>query len=138
VADPGRSLWAACHLLDRQVVDRHGVPVAKVDDLELTPSDDADGLPILTDILCGQAALAGRFDRRLGRALEGLRRVIDPTDEPGPARIGFGVVTTIGPEIGLSVDGEELAVTVVDRWLAEHVLSHLPGSGAGRRSKDRG
>ena len=32
---PGRVLDARLHLLDRQVLDRDGVPVSTVDDLEL-------------------------------------------------------------------------------------------------------
>ena len=57
---PDRALWAALHLLDRQVVDRDDVPVCKVDDLEF--DDD-----VVTAILWGPDALAGRLHRGWGR-----------------------------------------------------------------------
>src|SRR2546423_2173602 len=122
----GRSLWAALHLLDRQILDRDGISLAKVDDLEFSePSDDVD-LPVLTDILCGQAALARRFNRRLARGLELLRRVVDPVPEPGPGRISWGRVTDVGTGVTLSARRNELTVTAVDRWLAGEVLSRIP------------
>src|SRR5207248_1933534 len=81
-----RSLWAALQLLDRQITDADGMATAKVDDLEFTDPADGD-LPVLTDLLCGAAALGRRFNRRLGAELERLRRVIVPVEDPGPARI---------------------------------------------------
>jgi hypothetical protein len=132
VSPTGRSLWAALHLLDRQVLDRDGLPTAKVDDLELTLPDDPEGVPVLTAILCGQAALARRFDRRLGAALERLRRVVDPRPDPGPARIDWTHVREVRTHVTVSVSRDDLDVTVVDRWLAAAVLSHVPGSGIER------
>jgi hypothetical protein len=125
----GRSLWAALHLLDRQVVDRDALPVAKVDDLGFEPSAEPGGLPILTDILCGQAAHAQRFNRRMARGLELLRRVIEPAPEPGPARISWVHVQDVGTAVHLTADRHEFAVTVFDTWLATEVLSRVPGSG---------
>ena len=133
---PGRSLWAALHLLDRQVLDCNDAPVAKVDDLLLSTPEEEGGLPVVTDILCGQAALAHRFNRRLGRAFELLRRVIEPASEPGPGRISFGVVKDIGTGIKLTVERRALPATVVERFLAQHVLSHIPGSGFGEEDGD--
>jgi hypothetical protein len=49
-------------LLDRQIVDRDGVPVGKVDDVEF--SDDGRSV---TALLTGQRALGARFGGRLGR-----------------------------------------------------------------------
>jgi hypothetical protein len=128
----GRSLWAALHLLDRQVLDRDALPVAKVDDLDFAPSAEPDGLPILTDILCGQAAHAQRFHPRVARALELLRRVIEPVPEPGPARIPWVHVGDVDTAVHLSADRHEFAVTVFDTWLAREVLSRVPGSGVTR------
>src|SRR5437763_1146156 len=133
----GRSLWAALHLLDRQILDRDGVSMAKVDDLEVSESSDDVDLPVLTDILCGQAALARRFNRRLGHGVEMLRRVLRPTAEPGPARISFGSVTNIGADIRVSLGRDDADVTLVQRWLERKVVSHLPGSGAKRPREDQ-
>jgi hypothetical protein len=130
MTNPGRSLWAAFHLLDRQILDRHGVSIGRIDDLELTPSDEPDGLPVLSAILCGQAALARRFDRRLGRSVEHLRRVVDPMEDPGPGRISFGVVTRITPQVTVDIDRGDTPTAAVERWLSREVIARIPG---GRR-----
>lgn len=121
----GRTRWAALHLLDRQVIDAELVATAKVDDLDFDTSGE---LPVLTDILCGQAALARRFSPRLARVLELLRRVIDVVDEPGPSRIPWSVVKELGSDVRLSVSRHELAVTAVEEWLSAHAIGRIPGS----------
>src|SRR5947207_15935103 len=94
------------------------------------PAEIAD-LPVVTGLLCGQAALAYRFNHRLARAFELLRRVIEPVPEPGPGRISFGVVKDIGTGIKLTVARAALPASAVERWLSLHVLSHIPGAGFG-------
>jgi hypothetical protein len=133
----GRELWAALHLLDRQIVDAEGISTAKVDDLEFSTSDDPGGLPVLSGLLCGAAALAGRFSPSLAREVERLRRVFVPVDAPGPARIDMTLVKRIGSDIELTARRQDLEVTRLDRWLARNVLSHLPGSGIkGEEARD--
>jgi hypothetical protein len=130
VTEPGRSMWAALQLLDRQVIDRNGVSIGKVDDLELTPSDEPDGLPIVSGILCGQAALARRFNRRLGRGVQHLRRVIDPADDPRPGCIPFGTVIRTSPQIVVDLERRDAPTAAVEQWLGREVVSRIPG---GRR-----
>jgi hypothetical protein len=125
---PGRSLWAALHLLDRQIMDNRGTPVAKIDDLEFSVEPD-DELPKLDNILSGAAAWSWRQNPRLGRAVELLRRVIVPVAEPGPVRISFGTVKRIEADIELDVDADSLDIEVAERWLSRHIISHIPGSG---------
>src|SRR5205085_4247765 len=59
---------AALHLLDRQVVDRDGLLVCKVDDLEITFYDHGSP-PAVTRILTGPAALVPRMSGRTGHLL---------------------------------------------------------------------
>ena len=56
------------HLLDRQVVDRDGLMVGKVDDVELTLTPD--GRWEVTGLLAGPPALVPRFGGKLGEGLE--------------------------------------------------------------------
>lgn len=135
MAESGRSLWAALHLLDRQVVDRDGQLCAKVDDLEFAEASEPGGLPILTHLLCGSAALGRRFNPRLAAELEHLRRVVEPTESPGPARVSAGIVSDIGPAIKVGAARDELPVTFIDHWLARNVLAHIPGSGVTRKAQ---
>jgi hypothetical protein len=124
----GRALWAGLHLLDRQVVDRDEVPSAKVDDLDFALADEPGGLPVLTDILCGQAALAGRVWPRLARGLELLRRTVDPVAEPGPARVPWSAVASVATHLTLHVRRQDLPVSVAERWLAREVVGRIPGA----------
>lgn len=58
----GGELDLALHLLDRQVEDAEGALVGKVDDVELTRSDD--GALLVTGLLLGANALLPRLWRR--------------------------------------------------------------------------
>jgi sporulation protein YlmC with PRC-barrel domain len=88
-----RHLDAALELLDRQLIDRDGRLVGKVDDLELTDPGDHLAQPHVTAILTGPAALAGRLHTRFGRwlAQAGDR----------PARVPFDQVEAVGASIRL-------------------------------------
>jgi sporulation protein YlmC with PRC-barrel domain len=130
-----RELWAALHLLDRPLVDREGTSIGRVDDLELDLAADG-GLPVVTGVLCGQAALARRFHPRLGRALEWARRIQDPAVEPGPARIPADRIIRMGTEVQIAVDRDDAPTSSIEHWLVREVLGHVPGSGAGPGEDD--
>ena len=123
----GRVYDAALHLLDRQLVDRDGKLVGKVDDLELEVPEGG-GAPYVTAILAGPGALAGRLGGRLGAWLEGLAGRLRERDEPRPARISFAWVKKIGSAVELSAAKQDLETDVVERWVAEHVIGRLPGA----------
>src|SRR5689334_17318137 len=93
-------------LLDRQILDRDGRPVGKVDDVELTY--DADGTPYISALLIGQQALGQRIGGVLGRWIAGTaRKLADPPDKK-PIRIGFEQVASINSAVNLSVRRELL------------------------------
>lgn len=126
-ADKGRTLWAALELLDRQILDCDETPAGKVDDLEFEAATRPGELPVLTNILSGQAALAYRLNRRIARGLEYLRRVIEPASEPGPGRISWSLVKDVTTNVALSVRARDVPNAAVERWLAEHIIGRLPG-----------
>jgi hypothetical protein len=132
----GRSYWAKLHVLDRQVLDVHGLPAAKVDDLELALPDEPDSLPVATEILCGPAALGRRFGGRLGAAVETMHQLLGPHEHARPASISMGVVTEIGPAVHLDVSMDDLEVSAVDDFLAEHIIAKIPGSQAGKSRRE--
>jgi hypothetical protein len=125
-----RNLWAALHLLDRQLADRDGISAGRVDDLLFREPDDDEDLPVLTHLLTGMAALAERFGSGgVAAQFELLRRVEDPTPSPGPAAIDMADVREIGPAIHLGLSRDQVPNGAVDRWLARTILVHIPGSG---------
>jgi sporulation protein YlmC with PRC-barrel domain len=124
----GRVLYAGLQLLDRQLVDRTGRLCGKVEDLEVG-EPDAEGNRHVTAVLSGPGALLGRTGhRRLG---DWLRRLVAAAAPEGddPVRIPFWRIADIGNHVTLDMDSEEAASCAVERWVRDHVIGKLPGSG---------
>jgi sporulation protein YlmC with PRC-barrel domain len=114
-------------LLDRQIVDRDGEPVGKVDDVELTY--DPDGTARVTALLLGQEVLGDRIGGVLGRCIAGTaRRLSDAHDRP-PQRISMDLVAEITSAITLSVNRELLPDPPLEAWLRDHLIARIPGAG---------
>ena len=121
----GRVLDARLHLLDRQVLDRDGVPVTTVDDLEiegievgaLIPADAPP--PTVTAILTGPDLAMRIFG---GRA-PASRQI----------RIPWRIVASVGTTVRLGVPGDGLDATWTERWVSEHIIARIPG---GRHDPD--
>jgi sporulation protein YlmC with PRC-barrel domain len=114
------------HLLDRQIVDRDGQPVGKVDDVELTY--DADGSLRVTALLLGQEVLGDRIGGLLGRCIAGTARRLSGEGGRPPQRIGMDLVAGITDAITLSVRRELLPDPPLEAWLRDHLISRIPGS----------
>lgn len=114
-------------LLDRQVLDRDGRLVCKVDDLELQPGPD--GVPVVTAILVGPRALGPRLGGRPGRWMNALASRLAATPGDDPPRIPFGAVTAVHSAVDVDRTRDELAVDPLEGWVERHIIGRLPGSG---------
>lgn len=119
----GRTLDLNLDLLDRQVVDRDGKLVGKVDDLELERGAD-DSLYVAA-ILVGSRALSRRLRGRPGVWLGSVAARLSHDDIP---RIDMAQVSEIGPEIKLGAARADLQVAPLEDWVREHVVARIPGS----------
>jgi len=125
---PGRRLYAALHLLDRQILDADSMMAGKVDDLEFEqPRDGSE--PYVATMLSGLGALGPRLGGRLGRWLSGIHRRLRPEPEPGPARIPFGVVKKLNNHVELTLHREELENNELEAWTRDNLIAHIPGAG---------
>jgi sporulation protein YlmC with PRC-barrel domain len=122
----GRTLDLNLHLLDRQVIDRDGRLVCKIDDLEF--EIDEAGRPYVTAILVGPRALGPRLGGRLGRWVTAIGRRLSQGQHLQPPRIDFAQVTDIGSAITLARHRDELDVTSLEDWVDSYVISRIPGS----------
>jgi hypothetical protein len=121
-----RRLWAGLHLLDKQLVDRDGILCGNVDDLELEERDD--GALLVAGLRSGAGALARRLGARvLGRWLEQVHRGVDPEREDHTF-IPLARVDEIASHVKLSLDHQDVATWHTERWVAEHVIEHIPGA----------
>jgi len=112
-------------LLDRQILDRDGEPVGKVDDVELDAGED--GVPFVAALLVGQRALGMRIGGRLGRWIAGVALRLSLDERPA-ARIPFDLVAEIDSAVNLSVRRELLADPPLEVWLRDHVIGRIPGA----------
>jgi hypothetical protein len=114
----GRIIDAQLHLLDRQVLDREGVPVTAVDDLELTdiPFDvDLDGVepPIVENLLSGAV---------LGTRIFGGRPPASRWH-----RIPWSSIAELGIALSLDAHAEDFELTWPERWVRDRIIGRIPG-----------
>lgn len=127
-----RQYDAGLHLLDRQIVDRDGALVAKVDDLEL--AQRADGRIAVSALLVGPGALGPRIGGRLGRWTVAVWRRLRPDADPSPSRIDAelvsGTESTVHLGAGLAdLQRADAHIEGFERWMRQHVIDRIPGAG---------
>jgi sporulation protein YlmC with PRC-barrel domain len=111
-------------VLDREVVDRNGHEMGRVDGilLDSTPGEP----PRLAAILIGPSALGDRVHPGLGRFVRMIERFCNLTHDR-PARIDFTDIAEIGRKVRLRVTVGDTGVDAVERRL-RHWVRRLPGS----------
>ena len=127
-AGAGRMIDAGLQLLDRQILDSDGNMAGNVDDLEFVWPDEGTGPPIVAGIFAGPGALARRIGGRLGDWIESVHERLHPRENPGPARIPFGVVKNINNHVELSVPKDDLEIERFERWVRERIIDKIPGA----------
>ena len=127
-----RELSAGLQLLDRQILDRDGLLIGKVDDLEVDTIGEGDDLYV-TAILTGPGVLVRRMGaRRFGHWLQRVNAfLMDRADDPG--RIPFNQVIDLGRDVKVATPHAAVATSSAERWVRDHVIGHIPG---GRRAHE--
>jgi sporulation protein YlmC with PRC-barrel domain len=125
----GRQVWAVLELLDRQLVDRDGRLVGKVDDVEFDVPDDPGALPQVSALLAGLGALANHIGGDTGAALAAAERRLAERRDRHPSRVDIATVREIGSAIELDADGEELDTNRGERWVRDVIIDNIPGAG---------
>jgi hypothetical protein len=114
-----RYLDAQLHLLDRQVLDVHGVPIAVVDDLELSEIPAGQEIPpdtpppVITALLSGPALATRIFGGR--------------PPESRMLRTPWVAIREIGVVIKLSVGRDTQDLFWTERWVRDHIIGRIPG-----------
>jgi sporulation protein YlmC with PRC-barrel domain len=119
-------MYVGFDLLDRQILDRYGRDVGKVDDVEFDAAED--GTPYLAALLVGPQAFGQRLGGWLGRVVVSSARRLRP-GPGGPLRIPWDVVGSVQGALTLTISRDLLVEPESERWLREHVISRIPGSG---------
>jgi hypothetical protein len=120
----GREVSLRLRLLDAQVLDADDLPVGRVDDLELQLDDQV--LPV-TAVLIGQRHLGPRLGGITGRLMAGSAgRLAGIADQ---ARVAAELVTSWSGRCKLGLPLDQLPIAGLEKWLAAHVVRHIPGAG---------
>ncbi|MFN8017971.1 MAG: hypothetical protein U0P45_07585 [Acidimicrobiales bacterium] len=125
-AEARRGIGLVRWLLDHQVDDARGRHLGKVDDLELTTM--SDGTVVVTALLSGPGALAGRLGGRLGTIWAAVWRRAHPSERPEPIRTPIELVVRAGSRVQLGAPAAELDFDRSEAWLRDHIVEALPGA----------
>lgn len=113
-------------VLDKQVVDCDGVKIGRVDGIVVEwVGDEA---PRVVAIELGAVAIAERIGPRVARAVKWLAVRIGGPERAAPHRIAWRDVAEIGLDVKLRVRVGDTSVHEWQRWLYEHIVSHIPGA----------
>ncbi|WBB81050.1 hypothetical protein O7606_06615 [Micromonospora sp. WMMD882] len=120
-----REVLLAANLLDRQILDRAGIPLGKVDDVELRRT--RDGVRV-SALLTGQRALGERFGGLVGRW---ITAVAERWDDDGDhlRRIPYELVGRVDAAVRLTVARDRLPEPALEAWLDTHLIGRIPGAG---------
>jgi sporulation protein YlmC with PRC-barrel domain len=113
-------------LMDRQILDRDGQPVGKVDDVELTVNETG-GLYV-SALLVGQEALGTRIGGDLGRWMAGIAVRLRGPHAAAPIRIPYELVADAGAAINLSVRRDLVTEAPLESWLGNKLIGRIPGA----------
>lgn len=117
-------------VLDDQVVDSDGIPIGRVDDVELEL--DADGLLVLTGLLIGATALAPRIGGLTGTLMQAAATRLGESGHRSAAEgpsVPAALITELRPLVRLAAPLNALPqVAGLERWLAEHIVGRLTGT----------
>jgi sporulation protein YlmC with PRC-barrel domain len=121
-------VWAVLELLDRQIVDRDGYLIGKVDDLELEVADEPGALPVVTAILTGAGALAGQIGGDAGAWLAAVERRVSESHSES-SRIDFDLVRSVESAIEVGAARRELETNRGEKWASDVLIAKIPGAG---------
>ena len=117
--EAARWLDAQLHILDRQVLDADGVPIAVVDDLELSEVPFGEEIPVDTPPPVITALLGGPV---LATRIFGGRPPNSRME-----RTPWAAVADVGVVIKLAVRQETSDVAWTERWVRDHIIGRIPG-----------
>ena len=111
-------------ILDKQLLDRKGIKMGKVDGLVMTMSPRAR--PRITFIEMGSITLARRLGPRTARLVARLGALFggDPTRQP--FRVASDKIRNIGVNIELTIDIESTPLNIWHERLRRHILNRMP------------
>ena len=110
--------------LDKQLADRHGRPVGRIDGIVLSIEDGAQ--PRVVAVEVGSVAQARRLGPRWGRWAERLALRWGKMGG-NPCRFAWPALTRHGNQYRLDRNASEVPTLAWERWVRTHVIDRIPG-----------
>jgi hypothetical protein len=114
----GRILDAQLHLVDRQVLDRDGMPVTAVDDIELSD------IPLGTDLADVEPPV---IENLLAGAVLGTRIFGGRTPDNHWRRIPWSAISQLRVAIHLDARADDFDLSWSERWVRDRIIGRIPG-----------
>ena len=113
--------FSVADIIDNQLETADKIEIGRVADIEAEWRDD--GQLVLTNLVTGPQALAGR----VSSCLEPIFRFF--LRDRFEHRIPVKEVENFGPTLHLRGKAAQYPVGQADKWIADHILRWIPGSG---------
>lgn len=119
------------HVIDKELIDRHGWRAGRVDDLllevpEPVPDNPAP-LPEVRAIVTGPLALCCYLPGTVEWLVRRLYRLLGVND-PHPVEIPWSRVTAIDVTVHVDVDREEAGLLETEHAVERLIIGRLPGA----------
>ena len=111
--------------LDKQLVDKHGKPMGRVDGLVVEWSTEQQ--PRVKALEVGAVARWRRVHPRLGQLVDILRRKIGVVRND-PCRVEWEKAVSSAIEVIADVEAEKSGVLDWELWLRKKVIMKIPGA----------
>ena len=112
-------------LLDKELVDREGELLGRIDGIVMSYSADAP--PRITHFELGAQTLARRLPNPFRRVVSWLGHRLSPRGST-PYRIEVSRIIQLGRTIKIDIDGTRSAARETERWVRDHIIGRIPGS----------
>jgi hypothetical protein len=118
-------MYLARDVLDKELVDKNGHKIGKVDDLLLEMT--ADGLPRVRCIQSGQGTLAGHLPAWIQRVSRWIHAIaLGSEDQAGPDFLDWTLVEQIDVAVHLDVDREADHLKSTEDAIWNRWIKHIP------------
>ena len=111
-------------VMDKELVDRNGHKIGKVDDIVLEAQDGE--LPVVRSILVGHGALAPILGRRIAGLVTFVRKVVLGARDAEPIEIGWEHVQSIGVVVQIDLDRQEDGLMESSNLIWRRWIGRLP------------
>jgi len=113
-------------VLDKQLIDRNGVKMGKVDGIVAELRQD--GPPRVVAIEVGAIVMARRFGQRPQHWITWLASKLGGEGHSRPHRVAWSAIRDIRIDVELNVAVSDTAIFAWQDWLRDRVVSKIPGA----------